>query len=113
MAALALLSAGAVVTWGSTERHGQEKASAQLASREHDGAEVTRPQQAPVARQAGRSGLGLRSKPPAKKKPLALASASLPRLASRARVRLHVYCARQEIGFLLLRTQNPRAPPFT
>jgi len=113
VAAFALLSAVAAAAGSDAARHPQPEMVAQLALPKRDGAELIVPQQAPAVRLSGRPSFGMRSKAPSKKKPLVLtiespiwrASARAPRRDQRACVK--------PIGFLLLRTQHPRAPPLS
>jgi hypothetical protein len=114
VAAFALLSAVVATADSEAKQHAQEKATAQLSLREHDRAEGIRPQQSPVLRRAGRPSAGLRSKLPAKKKAFALASLSPSLLTASAGIAPRARSTRMKLlGFRLLRTQNPRAPPLS
>ena len=113
VAALAFLFAAITVGGNNAEQHSYPDVSAQLSTQKHDRAEIVDPRQAPTLRLTSRPSPALRGKAPSKtKKPLALANRSTSWLAS-VRARPAVGCARAEPrGFLLLRTQNPRAPPI-
>jgi hypothetical protein len=114
VAAFALVSAVAAAAGSDAKQHAQEHVTAQLSLREHDRAEVIRPQQSPALRRAGRPSAGLRSKPPARRKPYALASSSPSLLTAGAGVAPRARSTQMKpLGFRLLRTQAPRAPPLS
>jgi hypothetical protein len=114
VAVFTFLSAVVAAAGSQAEPYSLETASAQISSRRHDGAELISPQQAPLFRMPARTNLGLRGKAPAKNKPLALAGTGPSRLPSGARAQERgPFVGAEPQGFLLLRTQNPRAPPFS
>jgi hypothetical protein len=113
VAALALLCA--VFTGGSQVHYdSHEAASVQpFSSREHGGTEIIEPQQAPFARSSGRPNHGFRGKGPAKGKHHAFTATGPARLTLAARARQRdAFVLAEPRGYLLLRTQNPRAPPL-